>query len=422
MQFLIKNVSVVNADGITPDVDIQIKDGQVQAIGKNLAEKGEVLDGTGLHAFPGFIDLHSHLRDPGLTHKEDIVTGTSSAAAGGFTAVCCMPNTQPEIDSAKVVREILNRAADEGVVQVLPVAAITKGLKGKKLTNFKALQKAGAVAFSDDGMPVQDDEMILAAMAQAKELDALLMLHEEDLKKRGKGVANDGENAQKAGLVGIPREIEDSMTARDIFYAQKQDARIHICHVSTVGSVELVRRAKRNGVKVTCETTPHYFSLTDEAVVDKNPNAKVNPPLRTEADRQAVIAGLMDGTIDAIATDHAPHTEEEKAVGFEKAPFGLIGFETAFSLVVTHLLRTGKLELQAIARLLSAQPAQILRCEGGALKPGVRADIALCDIEKEYTYTKEMIVSKSKNSPFLGQDLFGKVVYTISGGNFAYGK
>jgi dihydroorotase len=331
-----------------------------------------------------------------------------------------MPNTKPPADSARTVRYILKRAEKLGSCGVLPVACITKGMRGGELTDFAALGAAGAVAFSDDGMPVEDDEVILAAMARAKELEVLLMLHEENLRDRGRGVANEGENARKAKLHGIPAALEDSMTARDIFYAQKTGARVHICHVSTVGSVELVRRAKASGVAVTCETAPHYFSLTDEEILGKDPNTKVNPPLRGEADRQAVIGGIADGTIDAIATDHAPHTESEKKRSFARAPFGRIGFETAFSLAVTYLYRPGVIKLEDIARLMSVAPRAIVRRAGGEVRRGMPADIVLTDIGASFVYTKEEIVSKAKNSPFIGKRLYGRVMLTIAGGKVTY--
>ncbi|MDL2236681.1 dihydroorotase [Christensenellaceae bacterium OttesenSCG-928-K19] len=421
-KILIKNVTVINADETLYAQDILITNGIIEEMDEGIsAQADKVINGEGLYAFPGFCDLHSHLRDPGLTYKEDILSGACSAAAGGFTTICCMPNTKPVVDSAETVAYIIEKAKKTGLARVLPVAAITCGMAGKELTDFSLLKNAGAVAFSDDGLPVQDDEVILQAMKTAKELGVLLMLHEEDLQNRGGGVANAGENAEKAGLPGISAAIEDSMTARDLYYAQKLDARIHICHVSTEGSVELVRRAKKNGVKVTCETGPHYISLTDEEILSKNANTKVNPPLREEKDKEAVVAGIADGTIDVIATDHAPHSEEEKAVDFEKAPFGLIGFETAFSLAVTNLFKAGKVELQGIARLMSKTPCEIIGVDGGVLKKNARADIAICDVEEKYTYQKEHIVSKAKNSPFLGRELFGKVVYTIAGGKIIYG-
>lgn len=421
MSILIKNITAVNADEIRENVDILIEDGKIADIAEGIEKDvGRVIEGKGLAAFPGFLDLHCHLRDPGLTYKEDIVSGTRAAAAGGYTAVCCMPNTKPVCDNGEIVGYIRKKAEEAGYAEVLPVASITCGMQGKRLTDFEALLKAGAAAFSDDGMPVADDEMIRAAMKRAKELGVPLMLHEEDLELRGNGVVNEGKNAEKAGLSGIPRAVEEAMTARDIFYAGKLGTPIHICHVSTAGSVELVRRAKENGVPVTCETGPHYFSITDEMILDGNANAKVNPPLREQSDLTAIRRGIADGTIDAIATDHAPHSREEKAREISEAPFGMIGFETAFPLTVTNLLDTGVIKLTDIARLLSQWPNRFLGREGGALKKNAPADVTICDINEKFVYNEDMIISKAKNSPFLGMELKGKVCYTIRKGNFTY--
>ncbi len=421
MSLLIKNVKICNADEIKQDIDILLDGGVVRKMEQNIKTKADrVIDGRALYAFPGFLDLHCHLRDPGFTHKEDIVSGTKAAAAGGFSAVCCMPNTQPVADSAETVQYMIKKAREAGFCEVLPVASITRGMRGSELTDFAALLDAGAVAFSDDGLPVEEDELILAAMNKAKELDTFLMLHEEDLAMRGAGVVHDGQNAKKAGICGIPRAVEECMTARDIMYAEKTGAHIHICHVSTQGSVELIRRAKKRGVRVTCETGPHYFSATDEMIFDKNPNAKMNPPLREECDRQEVCRGLADGTIDAIATDHAPHGKEEKAVGIERAPFGIIGFETAFALAVTNLVNTGIIDWKALARLLSQAPHTLLGRRGGKIAEGMPADIALCNVREKYIYSEENIVSKAKNTPFIGAELCGRIEMTIRGGKITY--
>lgn len=421
MTLLIQNVTICNADGIKRDIDILVDGGTVRKIGKQLrANARRTIDGTGLYAFPGFLDLHSHLRDPGFTYKEDIVSGTRSAAAGGFTQICCMPNTKPVVDSAQTVHYIIDKAREAGFCDILPVASITKGMQGKTLTNFEELLKAGAVAFSDDGLPVAQDDVILMAMKTAKELGTVLMLHEEDLELRGKGVVHDGEKARKAGLAGIPCAAEECMTARDIMYAERLDAPIHICHVSTRGSVELIRRAKKRGVRVTCESGPHYFSATDAMIAGKNPNAKMNPPLREERDRQAVCLGLADGTIDAIATDHAPHSVQEKSKGIEDAPFGIIGFETAFALTVTNLVDTGIIDWKDVARLLSYTPHALLGRTGGEIAEGSAANIALCDPHKKYVYTEADVVSKARNSPFIGMELKGQVVMTIRKGKITY--
>ncbi len=421
MTIRIKNITIVNADGLRPDVDILIRDGKIVEIEAGIDTQADrEIDGTGRFAFPGFLDLHSHLRDPGFTHKEDIVSGTRAAAAGGFVAVCCMPNTKPVIDTPEVVQYIIEKAEQQGYADVLPVACITSGMQGNKLSDFKKLKAAGAVAFSDDGMPVAEDAVILSAMERAKELHTMLMLHEEDLELRGAGVVHDGEHAKKAGIAGIVRAVEESMTARDIFYAEKLKAPIHICHVSTAGSVELIRRARQRGVPVTCETGPHYYSITDEMIANRNSNAKVNPPLREQTDLLAIRQGIADGTIDAIATDHAPHSEEEKAQEIEKAPFGMIGFETAFALTVTNLLKTGIISLPDIARLMSKTPHDLLGRKGGVIQKNVSADITICDIHENFVYNEEEIISKAKNSPFLGMELTGRVYYTIRKGTITY--
>ncbi|MEG1656280.1 MAG: dihydroorotase [Christensenellaceae bacterium] len=418
---IIKNVTIVNPDGITPDMDILIQNNIIKKIGKDILQKEDVsIDAGGLFAFYGFCDMHSHLRDPGYLQKEDIVSGTAAAAAGGFTTVCCMPNTNPVIDSVDTLTYIIDKAKRLGSVKVLPVACITKGMSGKTLTDFKELKKAGAIAFSDDGMPVADDEVMIAAMKKAKELGVPLLLHEENLELRGAGIVNAGENAQKAGLAGIVRAVEETMIARDLMYAQKYDVPIHLCHVSTQGGVELIRRAKLSGIRVTCETTPHYFSIGDDQILNLNTNAKVNPPLREKKDIDAIRQGIADGTIDAIATDHAPHTVSEKNTDMQSAPFGMIGFETAFSLAITNLVHTGMIALQDVARLMSAAPRRLLGISGGMIQINEIADLTICDIKENFVYTIEGIVSKSKNSPFINQKLCGRVKYTIVEGNLKY--
>lgn len=419
METVIRNVLAVNPEGEIAAVDIGIQDGVIARIG-SIEAAAQVIDGTGLHAFPGFCDLHSHLRDPGYTYKEDLESGAASAAAGGYTDVCCMPNTKPPLDSVQIISDVRTRG-EKTPIGIHPVGAITRGMKGKELTDFVRLREAGAVAFSDDGLPVENTAVMLSALEAAKQDGILLMLHEENRDIAGKGAVNAGENAEKAGLPGIPAAAEEEMVARDLYLAEKHGGRVHFCHISTAGSVELIRRYKARGLgNVTCETAPHYFSATDELILSRNPNTKMNPPLRSETDRQAVIAGLQDGTIDAIATDHAPHSAREKDRSMEKAPFGIIGFETALALAITHLYAPGLLSLQDIARLMSAAPRRILGLPGGSLRPGVPADVVLCDLGACYTYDQDMIVSRSANSPFIGMDLQGRVVRTIRKGNTIY--
>lgn len=421
MNLIIENIDIINEDKIEKNKNILIEDGIIKSIGEGASKKGiRIIDGGGLCAFPGFCDMHSHLRDPGFTAKEDIVSGTLSAASGGFTAVCCMPNTKPVCDSREITEYIINKADNEGYAVVYPVASITCAMKGQELTDFESLMEAGAIGFSDDGLPVMDGPLIRSAMSKAKGCGALLMLHEENLELKEDGVVHKGKSAMRAGLPGIPREVEDTMTARDVAYAAATGAKVHICHVSTKGSVDAVRRAKSVGADVTCETAPHYFSFTDEEILTGNPNAKMNPPLREEEDRQAIIEGICDGTIDVIATDHAPHTSAEKAAGILKAPFGIIGFETAFALAVTNLVNTGKISLNDLARLLSAEPRRRLGIEGGAIKTGEVADLTICDIQAPYVYRREDIISKAKNSPVIGRELYGKVLLTICEGSITY--
>lgn len=414
MSLLIKNGFIVSRNHAA---DIFIERDTITRIGSGIAEKADrVIDASGLHVFLGFLDMHCHLREPGFIQKEDVLSGSRAAAAGGFTQICPMPNTNPPTDSIELIRFILERQAS---VKVSPVACITKGQQGRELTDFATLTRAGAVGFSDDGLPVLSPYVMRRAMLQAKPLGALLMLHEEDMDIRGNGAVNEGENARTMGIPGIPARAEEAMIERDIGLSRETLCLIHICHVSTAGSVELIRRAKREGAPVTCETAPHYFSLDDSAILSGDTNTKVNPPIRSAADVAAIKQGIADGTIDAIATDHAPHTAEDKAGGFEKAAFGLIGFETAFSLGYMHLVEPGIISLARLEELMSANPRRILGL-GGALAEGEAADIALCNLNETYIYTKDSVVSRSKNSPFINKELKGKAVCTIVNGEVKY--
>lgn len=414
MRLLIRNGTIIRTG---ESADIWIRDNQIEEIAPDIdREADRVIDARGLHIYTGFVDMHCHLREPGQTHKEDVASGTRSAAAGGFTRVCCMPNTTPPVDSPGAIRYILSRAH---TVKVSPVACITKEQAGGQPVDFAALAAAGAAAFSDDGLPVRDAGVMRQAMETARRSGARLLLHEEDLSLRGAGAANDGENAKAAGIPGIPASAEEVMTARDIILAEETGCPLHICHVSTRGSVRLIRQAKKRGVPVTCETAPHYFSLDDSAVRGGDPNTKVNPPLRSLSDVRAIRQGIADGTIDAIATDHAPHTKEDKAGGFERAAFGLIGFETAYSLAETHLVHAGLISERRLEELLSIKPREILGL-GGGLYAGEAADITICDPQAEYVYGPDMVVSRSKNSPFLGRKMTGRVLFTIVDGGIVY--
>ncbi len=413
---LLKNATVVNADGMT-ETDILIEDGIISRMASAIDEPdAKIVDCEGKLVFPGFIDMHCHLRDPGQTHKETIESGSRAAVFGGYTAVCCMPNTTPPLDNEAMITYVRSRSASAGNAEVYPIGAITRGQEGGQLTEFGKMKAAGAVAVSDDGKPVESGAVMLNALKYAKTFGIPLISHSEDKSISDGGVVNAGENATVSGLRGIPRAAESAAVARDVLLAEEADAAIHIAHVSTARSVDAVRRAKERGVKVTCETCPHYFSATDDEILSYNTNAKINPPLRAQSDLDAVIAGIKDGTIDVIATDHAPHSRDEKNREFDYAPFGSVGLETAFSVAYTHLVLTDNIKLTDLCRLMSYKPAEILGLEGGRIAEGVRADIAVIDPDAEYTVDAENFVSKGKNSVFDGWRLKGRVVRTIVGG------
>jgi len=416
---IIKNGKIVLADKIEV-CDLMIEDGKISKIGKDLSANGAtIIDATNLTVMPGMIDMHCHLREPGQEYKEDIESGLKAAVKGGFTSVVCMPNTDPVVDTVGTVLYIKNRANQVNLAKVYPVAAITKGLEGKQLTEMGELKDAGAIAFSDDGKPVSDGKIMKNALNYAKSFDALLTLHCEDLEIKADGVMNEGYHSTMLGLRGINRAAEEAMTARDIFLAESLKTKIHIAHVSTRGAFDIIRQAKKRGVQVTCETMPHYFSADDSWVRGYNSNTKVAPPLRTKDDVIATIEAIKDGTVDAIATDHAPHHEDDKNVEYDIAAFGISGFETAASLIVTNLLGNG-VSLTKIAELTSKNPSEILNVEGGQISEGSVADIVIIDEEKEYVFRKEDMVSKGKNTPFIGKKLKGKVIYTFVNGILKY--
>jgi dihydroorotase len=410
---LIKNGNLVLPDGIKK-ADILIKDGLIYKIGENLT-KGvtaqiETADAAGKYVFPGFIDMHCHLRDPGQTHKEDIASGAAAAAAGGFTTVCCMPNTTPVIDNAPLVGYVKSRALAAGKAKVLPIGAITKGSLGEELAPLASMASSGAIAFSDDGKPVENGTVFKRALEYADSFNLLLISHPEDKSLSADGVVNEGYNASQAGLKGIPAAAEETAIARDVILAQAAGARLHIAHVSTKIGVEIIRAAKKRGARITAETCPHYFAATDSAILSYNTNAKINPPLRTETDRQAVIEGLKDGTIDVIATDHAPHHADEKNREFDLAPFGTVGLETAFSVCYTYLVKENHIDILQLSKLLSFNPAKLLGLEGvGGIKEGNVADLTVADINKTFTLNAKTLVSKSKNSLFDGFKLTGAI-------------
>ncbi len=413
---LLKNATVVNADGMAV-ADILITDGVIERMAQGIDEPtAEMIDCEGKLVFPGFIDMHCHLRDPGQTHKEDIVSGGKAALRGGYTTVCCMPNTTPPLDNAAMITYVRERSKSAGNAEVYPIGAITRGQMGETLCEFGKMKAAGAIAVSDDGKPVENGAVMLNALKYAKTFGIPLISHSEDKTISANGVVNAGENATTAGLRGIPRAAESAAVARDVLLAEEADAAIHIAHVSTAASIDIIRSAKARGVKVTCETCPHYFSATDDEILSYNTNAKINPPLRSQSDVDAVIAAISDGTIDVIATDHAPHSRDEKNREFDYAPFGTVGLETAFAVSYTTLVLTDIIKLTDLARLMSAAPAEILGLDGGRLVEGARADIAVIDPDAEYTVDTAEFASAGKNSLFEGWRLKGRIVKVFVAG------
>lgn len=418
LTILIKNVRAVDID-LDTICDIYIKDGKIEAIHSNCnVSADKVIDGTNLVAMPSLFDMHVHFRDPGLTHKEDIVTGCKSALAGGFTGVACMPNTKPVIDSVDTIDYVISKAKPTGVT-VYPIASITNDMKGEKLTDFAVLKKAGAIAVSDDGRPVENADIMRKAIKKAYEVDMPIISHCEDLNIIKGGIMHKGTVSKELGVKGMDRASEDSITAREIALAHSVNGAIHIAHVSTEGSIALVRDAKRRGVKVTCETAPHYMLLTHEKLRGLDADFRMNPPLREQFDVDAVVEGVLDGTVDCIVTDHAPHTKEEKAK-FETAPNGVVGLETSFAGVVTALYKTGKVSLQKIVELMSVNPRKILNVPVETLKVGANANIVLADVNMQWKVVPEELHSKSKNTVFKGMTLTGKPVMTISNGKIVY--
>ena len=415
----INNVSVKGKQ-----VNIVIEDGRIKSIGKaTRTGKGvTVIDGTGLTALPGFIDMHVHLREPGFEYKEDIESGCAAAVRGGFTAVACMPNTKPVTDSPYLVKYILMRAAQADKCRVYPVAAITQGEKGEQLSEMKKLKDAGAVAFSDDGVPVSDSRMMKNALLYAATFGLTLIEHCEDKSLAEGGVVNEGENANLLGLPGISNAAEDAEIARNIVLSEVYDAPLHLAHVSTRGGMQLIREAKARGVKVTCETCPHYIALTDAEIAGYNTAAKVNPPLRTEKDRLAVIAAIKDGTVDCIVTDHAPHSKEDKDGGMYDAPNGISGLETSYAVCYTTLVESGTITQERLSELMTYNPAAVLGVECGRLEKGGLADITLVDNGAEWTVDPQKFASKGKNTPFAGKTYKGRVEYTLVGGKVVYAR
>ena len=407
---------VNNIDEVT---NILVEDGVISEVGNDPDLEGvamEVIDAEGMYVVPGLVDMHCHLRDPGQEYKEDIETGTKAALAGGITSVACMPNTEPVIDNEAVISYVINKAKESGYVNVFPIGAVSKGLNGTELAEIGAMKFAGAVAVSDDGRPVSDSGLMRRALIYADMFDMPVISHCEDTSLSGDGCMNEGAVAGIMGLKGITRAAEEVMAARDIIIAEAENKRVHIAHVSTKGSVQLVREAKKRGVKVTCETCPHYFTLTEDACEGYNTNAKMNPPLRTAEDVEAIKEGLRDGTIDCIVTDHAPHHVDEKNCEFAAAKNGIVGFETSLGLGIKYLVKTGVLTMKQLIEKMSVNPSRILGISKGSLSVGKAADITVFNPNREWTVDINKFNPKSKNPPYNGYPLFGKPEYVIVGG------
>lgn len=428
---LIANGTVINPQtGFYGKADILVQDKIIKKIyvgGKSeneniMPEEQTVVDASGCLVMPGFIDLHVHLRDPGLTYKEDIATGSRAAARGGVTTVCAMPNTKPVVDTTDTLRYVLDKADREAVVHVKQLSAITKDMAGKELVDMKAMHEAGAVAFSEDGKSVMDIRLYREAMKKAAELGAVVMAHCEDKDLVGNGVLNEGVASEKYNVAGICNSVEDVITARDILLAAETGAKLHICHCSTRGTVELMRMAKRLGADVTAEVCPHHFTLTDADITEADSNYKMNPPLRKDEDVKALIEGLVDGTMDCISTDHAPHSDEEKRKYFDEAPFGIVGLETSAALTYTALVDTGLMSITDMARKMSYNPARVLGIDDryGKLAEGAMADIVVFNPDASWTVDVNEFASKGHNTPYNGRKLKGKVMATICDGEIVY--
>jgi dihydroorotase len=419
MKLLIKNGRIFDGKSATSRVsDILIEDGIIIEIENEIDSTGcEIIDAKEMYVLPGLVDAHCHLRDPGFEYKEDIESGTRSAAKGGFTSIACMPNTNPVLDNEAMIMYILNKAKTDGIVNVYPIGAVSKGLKGEELSEIGEIKFAGAVALSDDGRPVNNSALMKKAMQYASMFDITIISHCEDLDLVDEGLMNEGYYSSILGLKGNPAPAEEVMIARDLILAEYTKATVHIAHVSTELGIDLIRNAKRRGVNVTAETCPHYFSLTEQACEGFNTNAKVNPPLRTQKDVEAIIEGLKDGTIDIISTDHAPHHIDEKNVEFKLAANGMVGFETAFPLAITYLVKPGHLTIEELVNKMCVNPSKMLGLNKGTIEVGKSADILIFDINEQYTVDTSTFESKSKNSPFNGFVLYGQPQYTIVNGN-----
>lgn len=418
MKTLIQGGNVVLKDRIEK-CDVLIEDGIITGIGSGL-EGDEVIPASGKTVIPGIIDMHVHLREPGFEGKEDIASGSLAAVAGGVTQVCCMPNTDPVCDNAVVVNYIINRAKEVDLCKVRPIGAITRGEQGESLADIGKMAQAGIVAISDDGRSVMNSNIMRLAMEYASDFGLKCLCHCEDKTLVDGGVVNEGYNSTLCGLKGQLRAVEDIMICRDICLSRSLDIPVHICHVSTYSGVDIIRAAKADGVKVTAETCPHYFAITDDIITSFDTYTKVSPPVREERDRLAVIEGLKDGTIDCIVTDHAPHSKKDKEVEYNLAAFGMSGIETSFAVSYTYLVKTGALTLPELMRKMSYEPAKVLGLEGGEICEGGVADIAIVDLDADYVVDGEKFLSKGKNTPFNGCRVWGKVLKTLVDGKVKF--
>lgn len=423
MKLLIKHGRVVDpVSGTVSIQDLYIENGKVVQLEKDIRQEADqVIDAEGLVVCPGLVDMHVHLRDPGLTYKEDIFTGTAAAAHGGVTSVACMANTDPVVDTPEQVRYVKDKAAQANGVHVYPIAAVSMGMRGEEPSDADALKKAGAIALSDDGCNVDNANLMRDVMIHAKRLELPVLCHCEDTTMVEGRAVNEGSVSRQLWLEGRPAIAEEIMVMRDAMLAEETGAHVHICHVSTAKSVDIIRRMKKRGVAITCETCPQYFTLTEDEILTQGSMARVNPPLRTAKDIKGIITGLKDGTIDAIATDHAPHSAEEKARPLTRAPSGMVGLETSLAITLTELYHTGKMKLPEIIKRMTYTPASILHLSSkGRLSLGSDADITIFDPEEVWTIDPEQFASKARNTPFAGREVKGKVKYTIVGGNVIY--
>ncbi|USF27870.1 Dihydroorotase [Firmicutes bacterium ASF500] len=422
MRLLILNGRVIHpVTGTVLMQDVLVENGRISLMEHGLdCEADQVIDAAGLFVSPGLVDMHVHLRDPGLTYKEDIITGCAAAARGGVTSVACMANTSPAIDCPELVSYVYNRAKEANGVGVYPIAALSQGLRGEEPTDAEALKQAGAVALSDDGSNVDNANLMRDTLIRARQLELPVLCHCEDTSMVAGRAVNEGSVSRQLWLEGRPAIAEEIMVMRDAMLAEETGGRVHICHVSTAKSVDIIRRMKKKGVLITCETCPQYFTLTEDEVLNMGAMARVNPPLRTQKDVQGIIAGLKDGTIDVIATDHAPHSVDEKSRPLSRAPSGMIGLETGLAVTLTQLYHTGKMELPAIIQRMSTNPADLLRLARGHMSLGATADLVIFDADEEWTVDPLLFASKARNTPFAGRRVKGRVKYTIVKGEVIY--